>query len=284
MIEIFKHNCIIGEGPIWRESDGRLYFVNPVKAKEICSVNPDGSEPRRISLSHGASAIAFCEDGKILISSYDGVFLLDERSGSMELLCHVRRGNDGKVGPDGRFYFGTQSSRRSGEGDDLDGKLYRLDSDGELTVLLDGLILSNGMDWSSDGKKFYHTDSDTHIIKEYDFDISTGSISYTGRSCLVDGVDGFTIDTSEVIYAACWGKGHIAKIDTRDMKICGYIETPVPIPSSCGFFGKNLDMLAITTADWQELGHSNPKSGYTFALKTETQGKAPYIFGKTIKK
>ena len=44
MKPIFKKRCIIGEGPIYRESDGRLYFVNPVEAKEICSVRADGGD------------------------------------------------------------------------------------------------------------------------------------------------------------------------------------------------------------------------------------------------
>ena len=74
--------------------------------------------------------------------------------------------NDMKVGPDGRIYVGTQSSKRYGVSDKIDGKLYSIDSSGEVRVLLDGLILSNGLEWSMDEKRFYHTDSDTHMIKE----------------------------------------------------------------------------------------------------------------------
>ena len=279
MEAIFKRNCIIGEGPIWRESDGRLYFVNPVRVLEICSVYPDGSEPKSFKLSHGASAIAFAKDGKILISSIDGVYIFDEASGELSLFCDIQGCNDAKVGPDGCLYVGTQSSMRQGFSDKVDGKLYRIDKNGEAKILLDGLILSNGMDWSADEKLFYHTDSDTHTLKEYEYDKSRGSISYTGRSCFVDGIDGLTIDTDGIIYAACWGKGHIARIDSGTMEIIGYIGTPVPIPSSCGFFGENLDMLAITTANYDERAKTYEESGYTFRTSVGAKGKLPYLFG-----
>ena len=47
--------------------------------------------------------------------------------------------------------------------DKTDGKLYSIDKHGNVRVLLDGLILSNGLDWSADGKYFYHTDSGTKL-------------------------------------------------------------------------------------------------------------------------
>ena len=279
MKPIYKKRCIIGEGPIFRESDGRLYFVNPVEAKEICSVRADGGDPRAIQLTYSAAAIAFTKDGRILTAGVDGVFMLDETSGEQTPFCDIKGCNDSKVGPDGAFYVGTQSGKRLGISDAIDGKLYRVSADGKATVLLDGLILSNGMDWSTDGKLFYHTDSDTGILKEYDFDIATGSISYTGRSVCVPHLDGMTFSESGLIYVACWGTGHVAVVDSARMEIVKYIDVPVPIPTSCGFFGENMDMLAITTANYNDTARANAESGYTFFIKTDTRGKPPYLFG-----
>ena len=80
-------------------------------------------------------------------------------------------------------------------------------------------------------KKFYHTDSDTQIIKEYAFDKEKGTITYTGREVYVMGVDGFTIDQNDFLYVACWGQGHIAVVDTSEMKIIEYIDIPAKIPA-----------------------------------------------------
>lgn len=276
---IYEKGCIIGEGPVWCERRRRLYFVNPVDDMEICSVNADGTDKQAVKLNFGAAAINFTVDGRLLLSSLSGVYLYDEECASLELFADIKNCNDAKVGPDGCLYVGTQSSKRLGKSDELDGRLYRIDKDGRKTVLLDGLILSNGLDWSADEKFFYHSDSDTRYIKEYGFDKTRGSISYTGRSVLVRGVDGFTVSADGFIFAACWGQGHIAKIDTRTMEIVGYIETPVPIPTSCGFFGDNMEFLAITTASYNGEARKNPMSGYTFAAEVGSRGKKPYLFG-----
>ena len=280
MEPIFKKNCIIGEGPVWCERNKRLYFVNPVKANEICSVNADGSEPKERRLPVAVTALGFTKDGGLIISSFEGgVFLFDEETGERKQLADIIGCNDAKVGPDGCFYVGTQSSKRLGKSDEIDGKLYRIDKSGNVTVLLDGLILSNGLDWSADEKRFYHTDSDTNYIKEYNYDSEHGSISYTGRACYVPGVDGFAIDERGIIYAACWGREHIALVDTEKMEVVGYIDTPVPIPTSCCFFGEEIDMLAVTTANFDDTARENPESGYTFREKMSTKGKKPYLFG-----
>ena len=186
-----------------------------------------------------------------------------------------------KVGPDGAIYVGTQSKKRMKLSGVIDGKLYRISPEGEVRVLLDGLLLSNGMEWSLDEKLFYHTDSDTGIIKEYFFDKKTGDIKFTGREAHVPGVDGFTVGSDNCLYIGCWGRGHIAVVDTETMQVRKEIPIPVKIPSSCCFCDKNMDILAITTvADFSDI-KTDPNAGYTLLLKTEAHGRIPYIFGET---
>lgn len=129
----------------------------------------------------------------------------------------INYANDMKVGPDGRLYVGTQSTGWLGLSDRADGKLFSIDKNGIVRTLLENLILSNGMDWSMDETRFYHTDSDTHTIREYAFDKGTGTIHYTGRKVTVPCVDGFTIDRQNRILAAGWGQGCIHVIDTETM-------------------------------------------------------------------
>lgn len=279
---IYDKNCMIGEGPVWCEAKHRLYFVNPVNDCEICSVAPDGTKREAIRLDFGVAAINFTSRGRLLLCSLSGVYLFDEESGKLELFADIKGCNDAKVGPDGCLYVGTQSSKRLGISKKIDGRLYRIDKHGKAKILLDGLILSNGLDWSADEKFFYHTDSDTNYIKEYSFDKSTGEVSYTKRQIYVTGVDGFTVSADGYIFAACWGQGHISKIDTRTMQVTDYIKTPVPIPTSCGFFGENMEFLAITTANYDDTARKNPTSGYTFKADVGSHGKKPYIFEEKV--
>ncbi len=270
---ISDKKCIIGEGPIWNEKEQLLYFVNG-GGDEICIVDiSTGAMTVRENIN--AAAIAFDTDNRIIISSKTGVYYLNDDN-SQQLIYPLSFGNDMKVGPDGRIYVGTQSSIRVGVSDEINGKLYCIDTDGTARILLDGLSLSNGMEWSMDEKRFYHTDSDTGIIREYDYDKLSGSIKYTGRSVEVPGVDGFTIDCDDNLYVACWGYGHIAVVDTKSMTVSDHLNVPAKIPASCTFCGESMDMLAVVTASYGVDCNLDTNAGNTFVSKRIIGGRIPY--------
>jgi sugar lactone lactonase YvrE len=279
---ISTQRCIIGESPIWDEYSRKLYQVDGFGKKILC-IDISSKEIAIKNVDFTPAAIAFTKKHEILVSCLDGAFILNDdgkKTPIYDISKHsIKYGNDAKVGPDGRFYVGTQSSKYFGASDEVDGKLYSIDADGKVKVLLDGLLLSNGFDWSVDEKRFYHTDSGTRIIKEYKFDRENGSISETGRQLKVDGIDGFTIDHNDCLYIACWGLGHIAVVDTKTMEIIDYIKVPTVAPASCAFAGKNMDKLAIVTASFQVDETKDNLAGFTFIYDAKTYGRKPYLFG-----
>lgn len=275
-----KH-CVIGEGPVWNEREKKLYQVNSF-ADEIVEMDLSGHAATR-KLPFGVAALAFSRAGEMLVSCRDGAYILhpdDTRTPLYDTRKYrIQHGNDAKVGPDGRFYVGTQSEKRQGISDAVDGKLYSIDKNGEVKTLLDGLLLSNGFDWSMDERRFYHTDSATKIIREYHFDKGTGEIAFTGRELRIPGVDGFTIDQQDQLYVACWGRGHIAVVDTADMEVKRYIEVPARIPASCCFAGEEMDQLVVVTASYGIEPGADPHAGNTLICTPGTRGRAPYLFG-----
>ena len=274
-----QKRCIIGEGPIWNENEEKLYFTNGIES-EICTY--DLKNKKLDIIPFVAAAIAFDTQNRIYLSTPDGVFMLNSDNTLSEFYdtsrFNIKYANDMKAGPDGSLYVGTQSGKRKGVSDKIDGKLYRISPDGDVKVLLDGLILSNGMEWSLDEKKFYHTDSDTNIIKEYNFDKTNGEILFTGRQIEVQSVDGFTVDSQDRLLVACWGQGHIAVVDTASLKIIEYLDTPCKIPASCAFCGENMDILAITTACYNTDIQADENAGFTLLHKMNVKGRKPYIF------
>ena len=281
MKKICNKKCIIGESPIWNDKENLMYFTNGF-GDEICILDIYTGELKVRPVDGGVAAMAFDKDNRLIVSRQDGVYYL-KADNTMEPLYdtfkyHISYANDMKVGPDGRVYVGTQSGKRCGASDKVDGKLYSIDASGKVRILLDGLILSNGLDWSMDEKRFYHTDSDTHIIKEYDFNKKSGDIIFTGRQVKVAGVDGFTIDCEDHILAACWDKGHIAIIDTGNMKVTDYIPTPAKIPASCAFVGRDLEYLAVVTASYQAVLKKDPNAGFVYLHKHAAKGRIPYRF------
>ena len=283
MIILSEKRCNIGEGPIWNEREMRLYYTNGAGGNELCIYDPKEERLTMRALPFGVAAYAFTKENALIVSHAGGVDILNPDDSLTPLYdksrFDIRYSNDMKVGPDGRIYVGTQSSKRKGISEAIDGKLYSIDKDGNVRVLLDGLRLSNGMEWSLDEKKFYHTDSDTGIIREYFFDKESGDIVYTGREVSVPGVDGFTIGSDGCLYVGCWGRGHVAVVDTKELSVVSHIEIPAVIPTSCGFMGEKMDMLAITTADYGSDLEKDPNAGFTMIKRMNTPGRVPFRFG-----
>lgn len=253
--KIFKvldtKRCKLGEGPIWNARENKLYYTNGYGASEVCIFDITTETLSVRKLPFDAAAYAFNTTNRLIISHVDGVHTLNDDDTLKPIydnnLHKINFANDMKVGPDGAIYVGTQSRKRKKLSDDIDGKLYRISPEGDVKILIDGLLLSNGMEWSIDEKKFYHTDSDTGIIKEYNFDNSSGDIEFTGREVYVPGVDGFTIGYDQRLYIGCWGQGHISVVNTETMCVEEEIKIPVNIPTSCCFCGEQMDILAITS-------------------------------------
>ena len=98
------------------------------------------------------------------------VGLFDRTSGAFQRLCTIEDGdpdtrlNDGKVGPDGAFWVGSMDDRGkpASERKPL-GSLYRVDGSGRVEKKVEGLITSNGLAWSADGRAMFHTDTSGRV-------------------------------------------------------------------------------------------------------------------------
>ena len=277
-----EKRCVIGEGPIWNDREEKLYYTNGC-GNEICTYDFKTQKVGVRSLPFGVAAFAFDMKNRFIVSHDGGVDILNEDHSLTPIYDRskysIAYANDMKVGPDGAIYVGTQSGKRKGVSDKVDGKLYRISPQGDVEILLDHLILSNGMEWSMDENKFYHTDSDTGMIKEYDFDKNCGKIQFTGRQVRVDGVDGFTIGNDNNLYVGCWGQEHVAVVDTKTLQIIGYIPLPCKIPTSCAFCGNDMDTLAITTANFFSDLTIDKNAGFTLLKKLSVKGRKPYLYG-----
>lgn len=281
MKQISNKRCNIGEGPIWNEKEKLIYFVNGFE-NEICTLDLQTGETVTRKVDVGVAAIAFTKDFQMIVSRCDGVFILNSDGTTKSLYdtqkYQIKNANDMKVGPDGRIYVGTQSSNRLKISEEIDGKLYSIDKSGNVRTLLDGLLLSNGLDWSPDGKRFYHTDSVTDIIKEYDFDMESGDIRFTGRQVVSPGADGFTMDKNGFLYAASCSHYRINIIDTSSMEIVSHIEMPVKATQSCGFGGEDMQTLVAVTGSYCVDIEAYPNAGFIYTEKQSIGGIKPYLF------
>jgi sugar lactone lactonase YvrE len=181
------------------------------------------------------------------------------------------------VAPQGRFWVGMLGNDNN--------PLYRIDPDGSIHQMDDGILLSNGIHWSPDGETMYLADSLRRVIYAYDFEGSSGSIS--NRRVAVDtsgeeGLpDGISVDSQGCIWVAMCEGWQVMRYDP-DGRLERRLKMPVECPTSCAFGGAQLNELYITSSrsliSPGTISHQ-PHAGDLFRLSLSIRGQRENIFG-----
>ena len=282
---VLDARCGLGEGPVWDEREARLYFVD-IMAGRVHRYTPASGALETMETHEPVGAAALCEDGGLLCALQSGFAVAERFGAGLRLLASYEgaapdiRMNDGKCDPQGRFWAGTMAlDFRPGAG-----ALYRLDPDGRVTRMLEGVTISNGLDWSADGSRMYYIDSPRRMIEVFDFDPGPGTISRRRPFAVIEegaGIpDGMTLDAEGRVWVALWGGGAV-RCYGPDGKLLEVIETPAPQTTSCAFGGPDFGELYITTArdglTDSQLAQA-PLSGGLFRARPGVQGRAANRF------
>ena len=154
--------------------------------------------------------------------------------------------------------------------------LVRLEADGRLTVLDDDLALSNGLAWSSDGRRMFSVDTLRHTVSVRDYDPGSGAVGPRRVHLrLDDGLpDGIALDAADHLWVAIWGGGEVRRY-APDGTLVDRVATGAPHTSSVAFAGDDLRTLIITTAT-SELSddqlRAHPDSGRLFTAPVDVPG------------
>jgi D-xylono/L-arabinono-1,4-lactonase len=274
-------NCQIGENPLWSPLEkclywtdipgGKLFRYDPVSGEhEVCY---SGEMIGGFTLQTDGSLLLFMERGAIAkwrISRLEYVV----REIPVEL---DNRFNDVITDPAGRVYCGTVSIPTGKR----PGRLYRLDTDGTLHLLLDGIGISNGMGFSSDHRSLYFTDSLARKIYLFDYHEDTGTLS-NQRLWLQtpegEGEpDGLTVDADGYVWSARWGDSALYRY-APDGRIEHRIEFPAKKVTSVTFGGNNFREMYVTTAlDGNSKLEAGQGAGAVFHLSAGIQGLPEFL-------
>lgn len=267
------------ESPVWDERRGVL-FVCDIPGREIVEIGLGEGPRRRWAFGQEVTALGLGESGALVVALARKVIMFDPETGAKrDLWTHygepeTSRLNDGKVGPDGAFFVGSMDGRADRENI---GVLYRIDADGDATVVSSGFAVSNGLAWSPDGRVMYHSDSRGPWVDRYDFDPETGIAS--GRTRFVDldeqkgRPDGGACDAAGDYWSAGVSAGVLNRIGP-DGQLRESHRVPVPAPTMPCFCGLDLGQIAITThrlVDDKALAAA-PQSGSVFLAEAPVRG------------
>ena len=270
---IADYQCVTGEGPLWHVGEQRLYWTD-IPTGRIFRYHPATGTHEQCHEGEVVGGFTIQADGSLLLFMARGA-VKTWREGRLTTVIgeipdeRESRFNDVIADPAGRVFCGTMPTG------DRPGRLYRLDTDGTLTKLLDGIGVSNGMGWTPDRQQMYYTDSARREIYLFDYDQGTGAI--TNRRVFVqtpagEGVpDGMTVDAEGYVWSARWDGGCLVRYapsGTEDLRI----RFPARKVSSVTFGGVDYTDIYVTTAGGNNRAEEGPGAGALFRLQLGIRG------------
>jgi sugar lactone lactonase YvrE len=279
-----------GEGPIWDAAAGELVWVD-ITAGLVRRGRVQGDDVLDVAAHRGGDTVGFvvpAAAGGWLLGAGAGITRLTAdgeahvlidltgEGGSEEPSADGRPGtrmNDGGCDRAGRFFGGTMAfDERPGAG-----TLYRLDLDGTVTTVVDGLTVSNGLGWSPDDRTGYLSDSGAKAVWAFDYDLDAGTFGQ--RRVLLDfsedddGVaDGLTVDDEGCLWTALWGGGQVRRYSPEG-ELLAVVDVPgVENTTSCAFAG---DLLVISTSVHgldDDARAAQPDAGRLFTVRPGVSG------------
>jgi sugar lactone lactonase YvrE len=281
---VVRTRAEVGEGPIWDPDSETLIWVD-ITGAAVHRFDPETGYDECMDVGVDVGAVAVRASGGLVMAAADGFRTLDA-DGSQTLLVEVEaqdpgmRMNDGKCDRYGRFWAGTMAYDEAGPAGL--GKLYRLDPDLSVRPMLDGVSISNGIDWSPDDRLMYFIDSRTRRVDVFDFDIDDGAIANRRTLTEVDLAlgfpDGMTVDANGDLWVAVWGGSRVVHY-APDGSERGVVRFPVSQTSSCAFGGVDRRDLYVTSAARGISEESEPDAGSLFRARLQSTGQAPNSFG-----
>jgi len=184
------------------------------------------------------------------------------------------RFNDVIADPQGRVFCGVMSTARR------PGRLYRLDHDGSLEVVVPETGVSNGMGFTVDAGSFFHTDTPTGNITRYRYDRATGAI-HDGQVFIhaprqgQGGPDGMTVDSADHIWSARWNDSCVVRYDTAGHEV-ERVDFPALKITSLTFGGSDYQDCYITSAGGQDRDAEGQGAGALFHMRVPVAGRPEY--------
>ena len=237
------------EGPAC-DAAGNLYAVNYERQHTIGKVTPDGTESVFVELPTGSigNGIRFNSEGFMFIADYTNHNVLKVDMDTREISVHaheptMNQPNDLAIGANDMLYASDPNWGAS------TGQIWRIDTDGKVTLLEPDMGTTNGIEVSPDEKVLYVNESAQRNVWAYDLS-SEGEIS--NKRLLIQfpdfNMDGMRCDIEGNLYITRHGKGTVAKLSPA-----GEVLLEVPLTgklcSNIAFGGPDGRTCYVTMAD-----------------------------------
>jgi D-xylonolactonase len=261
------------EGPVWHDQLGLLF--SDVPNGGVFRIAKNGDVSQQVPKRRGIGGMALHADGGLVMGGKD-IVVADIDGSNMDVLlagADTKAGigfNDLTTDAAGRVYVGDLGFRVFGGGEPKPGYLHLIDLDGSDRIISDGIMLTNGLGFSPDGKRLYHSDARADVVRVYDV-FSDGSVSgWKPFATIQSGEtpDGLAVAADGSVWVALAHGGAVAVYEP-DGRLRQRVSVPLPMVTSVCFGGDDLQDLYIVTGS---RGGPSENCGSVFVMRSPVAG------------
>lgn len=261
------------EGPVWEAAKG-LYFSDVLNGG-VHLLGRDGKVSLAFAKRRGIGGMALHDDGGLVLGGRDIVHanLADGTTRILltsEVTPEAIGFNDLTTDTTGRIYVGSLAYRVFGGDPPRPGHLHVIDPDGSVRTIADGIMLTNGLGFSPDGKRLYHSDARGGVVRVYDVK-ADGSVGpwHKFASLGENGVaDGLKVASDGSVWIADAHGGRVA-VFNADGSHRMDVAVPLPMVTSLCFAGDDMRDLYIVTGS---RGGPRENCGTVFRTRVDVPG------------
>lgn len=263
------------EGPVWDPAHG-LYFSD-VTNGGVFLLDRAGKVTLVVPKRRGIGGMALHESGGLVVGGRD-IACVSLKDGTTKSLLEqaaipgATGFNDLTTDASGRIYVGSLAYKVFGGEPPKPGFLHVIDLDGSTRTVSEGIVLTNGLGFSPDGKRLYHSDARAGIVRVYDVKPDGGVGPWRQFAAMGEGKvpDGLKVASDGSVWVADAHGSRVA-VFSADGAHLRDIAVPLPMVTSLCFGGDDLRDLYIVTGS---RGGPGENCGSIFKVRTEVAGLA----------
>ncbi len=261
------------EGPVWEPGQG-LYFSDVANGGAY-RLTPSGEVALVIPHRRGIGGMALHVAGGLVISGRNVAFkgLGDDRNSVLvtnDITPDAVGFNDLTTDDAGRVYVGSLAFQALSNDPPKPGHLHVIDLDGSARTISDGVMLTNGLGFSPDGKRLYHCDSLDKLIRVYDVRADGAVGPWRVFAKVEAGVpDGMAVAADGSVWVAL-AHGSCVGVFEPDGSERTRVKVPLPMVTNVCFGGDDLRDLYIVTGSH---GGPSDKCGTVFRTRVDVPGR-----------